>query len=99
MSELIHPYSTSWPLAFSRIAAVLRTAITAKEVSIHHVGSTAVPDLPAKPIIDIDVVLPPEHTLEDMIAWLRTIGYTHHGDQGIPQREVFKRRQREEDHP
>ena len=44
-----------------------------------------------KPIIDIDMVYPHEKTLVHIKQRLALIGYAHHGDQGIPGREVFKR--------
>uniref|UniRef100_UPI00286D6180 GrpB family protein n=1 Tax=Armatimonas sp. TaxID=1872638 RepID=UPI00286D6180 len=55
------------------------------------IGSTAVPHLEAKPILDIDLVIQDEDVLPQVIAGLQTLGYVHQGDQGIPQREVFKR--------
>jgi GrpB-like predicted nucleotidyltransferase (UPF0157 family) len=58
-------------------------------VAIEHVGSTAVPGLPAKPIIDIDVVVPSSSDVPEAIARLATIGYVHRGDLGIAGREVF----------
>ena len=53
-------------------------------------GSTSVEGLSAKPIIDIDVVIPDRDCLNDVISALRKIGYEHEGDQGIPGREAFK---------
>ncbi len=95
MAALLHPYTDAWPRSFALIAETLRAAIGAPDLQIHHIGSTAVPGLPAKPIIDIDVVLPEHMDLTTLAAHLARIGYTHHGDQGIPAREVFKRLHRE----
>lgn len=49
------------------------------------------PGLAAKPVIDIDIVIPDYASLPQAITALASLGYTHHGDQGIPGREVFKR--------
>jgi GrpB-like predicted nucleotidyltransferase (UPF0157 family) len=50
----IEPYDPSWPVAFERERAALEAAIGAWAAGgIHHVGSTAVPGLAAKPIVDI----------------------------------------------
>jgi GrpB-like predicted nucleotidyltransferase (UPF0157 family) len=82
-------YDPAWPTQFrslrGRIAGVLRLMASA----IEHVGSTAVPGLAAKPIIDIDVLLSAESLLPAAIARLATLGYIHQGDLGIPGREAF----------
>ncbi len=96
---LVHPYSPSWATAFLRIAKVLRAAIAVEPLTIHHVGSTAVPGLSAKPVIDLDVELPQEMTLPQIVDRLAKVGYTHNGNQGVPQREAFRRKARKEDHP
>ena len=57
--------------------------------AIEHVGSTAVPDLPAKPIIDIDVLLASETMLPTAVERLASLGYIHQGNLGIAEREAF----------
>ena len=54
------------------------------------IGSTSVPGLPAKPIIDIDVLLSKDRSLIEATRCLARLGYTHEGDLGIPGREAFK---------
>ena len=58
-------------------------------VAIEHVGSTAVPGLAARPIIDVDVVIPSRAVLPEVIHRLARLGYRHHGDLGVPGREAF----------
>jgi len=55
---------------------------------IEHVGSTSVPGLAGKAIIDIDVVIPPGG-LDVVSERLACIGYIHAGDEGVPGRESF----------
>lgn len=55
-----------------------------------HVGSTAVPGLPAKPVIDVDVVVRPAD-VESVIRRLVRLEYVHEGDLGVPGREAFIR--------
>jgi len=88
---LLHPYNPIWPDHFRQISEVLDAAAGGHFLTIHHIGSTAVPGLAAKPIIDIDVEYPENAPLEPVIEALAQIGYYHNGDQGIPGREVFKR--------
>lgn len=54
-------YSPRWPFQFEKIASQLRADLTAAKVnftSITHVGSTSIPNLNAKPIIDIMITIP-----------------------------------------
>jgi GrpB-like predicted nucleotidyltransferase (UPF0157 family) len=57
---------------------------------VEHIGSTAVPNLAAKPIIDLDVVLASEKDLPEAIRLLAGLGYVHEGDLGIGGREAFR---------
>jgi GrpB-like predicted nucleotidyltransferase (UPF0157 family) len=59
-------------------------------LQIEHVGSTAVPDLLAKPILDIDIVIQDYSAFPQVVGVLQSLGYEHQGDQGIPEREAFK---------
>ncbi len=96
---LIHPYTPIWADHFSQISALLSAEAGEHLLAIHHIGSTAVPGLAAKPIIDIDMEYPPETALEPIINAMERLGYYHNGDQGIPNREVFKRRPTQTPHP
>lgn len=58
--------------------------------SIEHVGSTAVPGLAAKPIIDMDVLLTSGSDLPLVICKLTDLGYEHRGDLGVIGREAFR---------
>jgi GrpB-like predicted nucleotidyltransferase (UPF0157 family) len=51
-------YDPEWPLLFRREEARIRNALGDRVVRIEHVGSTSAPGLPAKPIIDICLVVP-----------------------------------------
>ena len=96
---LIQEYNESWKISFNAISKVLQHTVQLPNLIIEHIGSTAVPGLAAKPIIDIDLVYHlPDHF--DMIKnRLGKIGYYHNGDQGIPDREVFKRQSNDTLHP
>jgi GrpB-like predicted nucleotidyltransferase (UPF0157 family) len=80
-----------WAARFGAIRDILLEALTGVDVTVEHVGSTAVPSLAAKPIIDIDIVLHDRTDFPTIRAGLAEIGYAHNGDQGIADREVFKR--------
>jgi GrpB-like predicted nucleotidyltransferase (UPF0157 family) len=89
---LIHEYSESWRINFNAISEILLVTIPLDNIKIEHVGSTAVPGLAAKPIIDIDLVYEYPVQFEEIKNRLEWIGYYHNGNQGIPDREVFKRK-------
>ena len=57
MRIIIHPYDPAWPAAFAAIAAPLRAALGARARRIDHIGSTAVPGLPAKDVVDVQVTV------------------------------------------
>jgi len=54
----IVPGDEGWPETFGRLSALVRTALGELALEVEHIGSTSVPGLPAKPIIDIDLIVP-----------------------------------------
>jgi GrpB-like predicted nucleotidyltransferase (UPF0157 family) len=73
------PYREEWPAQFAVVAEELRRALVAvPSVSVEHVGSTSVPGLAAKPILDIDVVVA-SRDVRTAIAALQALGYVHRG--------------------
>ena len=86
---VVVPYDEKWKLRFEEIAGEVSAAVGSLALSIEHVGSTSVPGLAAKPIIDIDVVIEDESKLQAVIGALAKIGYQYEGNLGIPGREAF----------
>lgn len=82
-------YDDSWPSRFEEIASVVWPAVRDVALRIDHVGSTSVPGLAAKPIIDMDVVIAPEASVAEVISRLAEIGYAWRGDLGVRGREAF----------
>jgi GrpB-like predicted nucleotidyltransferase (UPF0157 family) len=82
-------YDPNWPKSFQALRRRIADALGDAAAAIEHVGSTAVPNLAAKPIIDIDVLLVSETSLAKAIERLARLGYIHQGDLGIPEREAF----------
>lgn len=87
---LIQEYKETWAEDFKAIKGVINDAFTNLNISIEHIGSTAVPKLAAKPIIDI--VYGNDVPFETIKSGLEKIGYYHNGNQGMANREVFKRK-------
>ncbi|MHA1673022.1 MAG: GrpB family protein [Promethearchaeota archaeon] len=84
-------YDPIWPVLFQKLKDALNQKIQDLPVKIEHIGSTSVPDLAAKPILDINIVIPNRDLLPTIIGRLAELGYEHNGDQGILGREAFKR--------
>lgn len=96
MHEMIlAPHCQSWAAEFASLREVYLTALRTLVVRVEHVGSTAVPSLSAKPILDIDMVMRGYEDFPAIVSGLRELGYAHNGDQGIAGREVFKARDQE----
>jgi GrpB-like predicted nucleotidyltransferase (UPF0157 family) len=74
------PYDPRWPAAFAAEALRIRHALGPLAVRIDHHGSTAVPGLAAKPIIDIQVSAAALQPLAAYAEPLRAIGYLHTPD-------------------
>ena len=70
---IIVPYNPQWPHEFDQLAAVLRHALGDLALRIDHIGSTAVPNLAAKDVIDIQVTV--HDLVPEVEARLATIGY------------------------
>lgn len=86
-------YDPNWPLIFEREKARILGVIGKKVVAIEHVGSTAVPGLGAKPIIDIMVGIRHLSDAEGCIGPLETIGYEYSPEYevSIPERRYFRK--------
>ncbi|MCM8569852.1 GrpB family protein [Gramella jeungdoensis] len=88
---LIKKYTSDWITNFAHLKREIEKALNGIEYRIEHVGSTSVPKLDSKDIIDIDIIYERESEFEKIKAGLNKIGYYHNGNQGIERREVFKR--------
>lgn len=84
-------YDPNWPAEFANLKEVLLGKLDHLCLDILHVGSTSVPNLAAKPILDIDIVIENDTQPASVIKPLQELGYTHQGDLGIRGREAFSR--------
>lgn len=83
-------YQPEWPLMFKEEASNIRNVLMHNCVDVHHIGSTSVPGLAAKPIIDIMVVV---HDLKLCIKPLEGLGYVYKGEVNTPLRFYFNRKE------
>jgi len=73
----IVPYDASWPAKYMMEADAIRHAVGLCAIRVEHVGSTSVPGLGAKPVIDIQVSVPTLESISPYLQSLARIGYTH----------------------
>ncbi len=85
------PNDPDWATAFSAESARVLAALGELPAHLEHVGSTAVPGLIAKPILDLMLGRPPEQPVERYVPPLEAIGYTYRGEHGLPGRHFFVR--------
>ncbi len=81
----------TWPNQFAQEAARMLEALGASVGAIHHIGSTAVPGLFAKPVIDILLEVPTLSALDEIAEPMTRLGYEGLGEFGIPGRRYFRK--------
>ncbi|MGD1942541.1 MAG: GrpB family protein [Leptolyngbyaceae cyanobacterium] len=85
------PPSTAWPAAFARAAQAIAVTLGDTVIAIHHIGSTAIPDIYAKPIIDLLIEVAELERVDACQAAMMALGYQAMGEYGIPGRRYFRK--------
>jgi len=88
------PYDPRWPTLFRAEAARLAAAVAAAglcALNFEHVGSTAVPGIAAKPILDLAAGRASEMAAGVYVPLLEAAGWVYRGNSGLPGREFFRR--------
>ena len=92
---ILVPYNPDWPRRFEEERSVLAAAFDRVRVVIEHVGSTAVPGLGAKPVIDVMVGVSQLAEVEARIPLLEAAGYEYvqQYEKQLPERRYFRKPQ------
>ena len=85
------PHAESWAREFAREVPVIRECLGANTNEIHHIGSTAIPDIFAKPIIDILAEVKSIAEVDGASGAMRGAGYEAMGEFGIAGRRYFRK--------
>ena len=88
---LIADYDPQWPYLYAQEAEAIRRAVGKALVAVEHVGSTSVPGLAAKPVIDILAGVTSFAAGEHSVPALEAFGYECRGENGIPGRLFFRK--------
>jgi len=90
MAIVVLPYDPEWPKHFAKISGELELLLSDLSPIFHHVGSTSVPGLAAKPKIDLHAAFVHEDTIPVAIARVQSLGsFTFHGDKYQQQTWTF----------
>jgi GrpB-like predicted nucleotidyltransferase (UPF0157 family) len=85
------PYRAEWQTLFEKEKNLIAEVFNQTEAEIHHIGSTSVPGLSAKPIIDIMLAAESLESVEKATPALEAAGYDPRGENGIPGRRYFQK--------
>ncbi|WP_114569913.1 GrpB family protein [Exiguobacterium flavidum] len=85
------PYDAQWDRRYEEEARLLRSIFGEELVDIHHIGSTSIAGLAAKPVIDILPIVKDIERINRFDEMMRAAGYTPKGENGIPGRRYFQK--------
>lgn len=91
MSVVVTDYNDEWPQKFEEEAALIRSILQDEVLEIHHIGSTSVPGMKAKPIIDMMPVVREIERVDAYDEHFAAIGYEAMGEFGIQGRRYFRK--------
>lgn len=83
------PYDPAWQQMFAEAASEIKTILQENCLHIHHIGSTAIPNIYAKPIIDLLPVVKDLQLIDALNAKFEALGYVCMGEYGIPGRRFY----------
>jgi GrpB-like predicted nucleotidyltransferase (UPF0157 family) len=95
--KVIRPYDANWPSAFEREARTLRDAWEADLCALHHIGSTAIAGMIAKPVIDILAEVRSLEAIDAKDLAMQALGYQARGAYGIEGRRYFSKKRTDPD--
>lgn len=85
------PYDPRWPQEFEHASGEVVTALGPNLLAIHHIGSTSIPSIHAKPVIDMLAVVADLAAVDQRVAEMQQLGYEAMGAFGIEGRRYFRR--------
>ena len=86
------PYDARWPETFEGERRRLCEALEIAPDSLEHIGSTAVPGMLAKPVVDLMLGVPTYPPLDALVSRLEILGYQDMGEAGVPERRYLRLR-------
>lgn len=96
MKPVLTSHDPSWKETFSMESRKILQALGRNVIAIHHIGSTAIPDVVAKPVIDVLVEVGDIGQVDGNASQMRNLQYESMGEYGIVGRRYFRRPQADE---
>lgn len=91
MDVFVKPHDPAWAAAFDSASALVMDALGSNAIDAHHIGSTAIPNILAKPIIDVMIAVEDIGTVDSCNQAMAKLGYEAKGEFGIPTRRYFRK--------
>ena len=88
---VVVPYDPRWPLEFERASSQVSVAMGPVMMAVHHIGSTSIPGLLAKPVIDMLAEVSDLSSVDQRADVMEGLGYEVMGEFGITGRRYFRR--------
>lgn len=85
----LEDYNPKWKNEYEKEEKLLKEILGDKIIEIHHIGSTSIEGLKAKPVIDILVVINSLNEISEIEEMLKLYNYENRGQQGVPDRYFF----------
>lgn len=86
------PHDPEWAHKFAKEAPILKGVFLDNLISLHHIGSTAIPGIQAKPTIDILAAVKILEGVDNIVEHLEALGFYGYGELGIKGRRYFSRK-------
>ena len=88
---VVVPYNPQWPLKFQAEKSLIEGAVKDNLVALYHIGSTSVPKLKAKPIIDMLLIVEDINKLDEESLVFEKMDYEVMGEFGISGRRYYRK--------
>jgi len=85
---IIEEYNPQWPIFFENESQKIKSVMGEKAIEIYHIGSTSVPSLAAKPIIDLILVTRDLNSTRELLT-SKELGYRYKGEYNLPLRDLY----------
>jgi GrpB-like predicted nucleotidyltransferase (UPF0157 family) len=85
----LYPYTPAWKRLFEEEQTILKASLGDRILDIQHIGSTSIPGMVAKPILDIAIAVNDFEAAKVCIGPIERLGYQYRGEFGIPRRHYF----------
>lgn len=87
----VEPHRPSWSRDFEEEAFRIHAALASSVNALFHIGSTAIPDIYAKPVIDVLADVTSLEAVDERLGEMQALGYECLGELGIPGRRFFRK--------